>query len=57
MSSQQDTGILLTHSHNGIGYKLLELPPELVALLESENPPMLVYQIYKPLLHLPVHLP
>ncbi|KAI1447801.1 hypothetical protein F5Y02DRAFT_378579 [Annulohypoxylon stygium] len=44
MSSQQDTGILLTHSHNGIGYKLLELPPELVALLESENPPILTIE-------------
>ncbi|KAI1462141.1 hypothetical protein F4805DRAFT_194987 [Annulohypoxylon moriforme] len=44
MSSQQDTGILLNHAHNGIGYKLLELPPELVTLLESDNPPILTIE-------------
>ncbi|KAI0890272.1 uncharacterized protein GGS22DRAFT_150454 [Annulohypoxylon maeteangense] len=44
MSSQQETGILLNHAHNGVGYKLLELPPELVALLESENAPILTIE-------------
>ncbi|KAI1209830.1 uncharacterized protein F4807DRAFT_460121 [Annulohypoxylon truncatum] len=44
MSSQQDTGILLNHAHNGIGYKLLELPPEVVTLLESENAPVLTIE-------------
>ncbi|KAI1143113.1 hypothetical protein F5Y05DRAFT_367525 [Hypoxylon sp. FL0543] len=41
MSSQNDLGIPLNHAPDGIGYKLLELPPELLALLESDNPPVL----------------
>ncbi|KAI0175840.1 hypothetical protein GGR52DRAFT_332202 [Hypoxylon sp. FL1284] len=41
MSSQQDAGVPLLHAPDGIGYKLLELPPELLALLESEDPPIL----------------
>ncbi|KAI2618755.1 hypothetical protein GGR54DRAFT_141826 [Hypoxylon sp. NC1633] len=44
MSSQINTGILLSHALDGIGYKLLELPPELLALLESENPPVLTLE-------------
>ncbi|KAI8962316.1 hypothetical protein F5Y11DRAFT_323120 [Daldinia sp. FL1419] len=44
MSSQRDTGILLHHASDGIGYKLLELPPELLALLESETPPVLILE-------------
>ncbi|KAI2467165.1 hypothetical protein F4781DRAFT_403273 [Annulohypoxylon bovei var. microspora] len=44
MSSQQNTGILLNHAPNGVGYKLLELPPELVTLLESENAPVLTIE-------------
>ncbi|KAI1409197.1 hypothetical protein F5Y13DRAFT_170992 [Hypoxylon sp. FL1857] len=44
MSSQKDTGIPLNHAPDGIGYKLLELPPELLALLESENPPILTIE-------------
>lgn len=40
MSSQKDTGIPLVHAPDGKGYKLLELPPELLALLESDRPPM-----------------
>ncbi|KAK1755595.1 hypothetical protein QBC47DRAFT_380741 [Echria macrotheca] len=33
--------IPLYHAPHGRGYKLLELPPELVTLLESDNPPTL----------------
>jgi sister chromatid cohesion protein DCC1 len=40
MSSQNDAGVPLVHAPDDVGYKLLELPPELVELLESENPPM-----------------
>lgn len=40
MSTQDDTGILLAHASNGVGYRLLELPSELLALLESDDPPM-----------------
>ena len=39
MSSQDDTGIPLGHAPDGTGYKLLELPPELLDLLESHDPP------------------
>ncbi|KAI1853381.1 hypothetical protein JX265_000123 [Neoarthrinium moseri] len=41
MSTQTDAGVLLTHAPDGVGYKLLELPPELLAELESEDPPTL----------------
>ncbi|KAK6087552.1 hypothetical protein SCUP234_01710 [Seiridium cupressi] len=41
MSTQSDAGILLAHAPNGVSYKLLELPSELQALLESDNPPIL----------------
>ncbi|KAK3487578.1 uncharacterized protein B0T23DRAFT_209707 [Neurospora hispaniola] len=41
MSTQLNAGIPLSHAPDGVGYKLLELPPELVDLLESENPPTL----------------
>lgn len=34
-------GIPLEHAPDGAGYRLLELPPELLALLESESPPTL----------------
>ncbi|OTB06268.1 hypothetical protein M426DRAFT_319008 [Hypoxylon sp. CI-4A] len=44
MPSQNDTGIPFDHAPDGIGYKLLELPPELVELLESENPPALTIE-------------
>ncbi|KAL2153661.1 hypothetical protein VTH82DRAFT_4816 [Thermothelomyces myriococcoides] len=40
--STQDTGsIPLSHAPDGTGYKLMELPPELVELLESQDPPTL----------------
>jgi sister chromatid cohesion protein DCC1 len=39
MASQPDDGIPLFHTQSEVGYKLLELPPELVELLEGEDPP------------------
>ncbi|KAL2167036.1 hypothetical protein VTG60DRAFT_1832 [Thermothelomyces hinnuleus] len=40
--STQDTGsIPLSHAPDGTGYKLMELPPELLDLLESQDPPTL----------------
>ncbi|KAK3352703.1 hypothetical protein B0T25DRAFT_542585 [Lasiosphaeria hispida] len=40
--SQPTTSVIpLFHAPDGVGYKLLELPPELVSLLESDNPPTL----------------
>ncbi|KAL1843085.1 hypothetical protein VTJ49DRAFT_3220 [Mycothermus thermophilus] len=39
MSSQENQGIPLLHAPDGTGYKLLELPPELLELLESQDPP------------------
>ncbi|KAI0013026.1 hypothetical protein F4779DRAFT_613894 [Xylariaceae sp. FL0662B] len=41
MSSQKDLGIPLVHASDGLGYRLLELPAELLTLLESDNPPVL----------------
>ncbi|KAI1640089.1 hypothetical protein F4809DRAFT_592550 [Biscogniauxia mediterranea] len=41
MSSQKDAGISLTHAPDGVGYKILELPPELLAILESDDPPVI----------------
>ncbi|KAK2068362.1 hypothetical protein P8C59_003003 [Phyllachora maydis] len=43
MSSQAPPppSIPLAHAPDGLGYKLVELPPELVSLLESDNPPVL----------------
>ncbi|KAI0193415.1 hypothetical protein EV127DRAFT_16920 [Xylaria flabelliformis] len=41
MSSQNDTGIPVFHAPDGIGYRLMELPPELLEALESPNPPNL----------------
>ncbi|KAI1190132.1 hypothetical protein F5B17DRAFT_388785 [Nemania serpens] len=41
MSSQNDPGIPVAHAPDGIGYKLIELPPELLEALESANPPEL----------------
>ncbi|KAK4134556.1 hypothetical protein BT67DRAFT_297510 [Trichocladium antarcticum] len=34
-----NTGIPFSHAPTGTGYKLVELPPELLELLESPNPP------------------
>lgn len=39
MSSQGIGGIPVCHAPDGTGYKLLELPPELLELLESQDPP------------------
>ncbi|ROW14065.1 hypothetical protein VPNG_04187 [Cytospora leucostoma] len=42
LSTQEaNKGIPLHHAPSGTGYKLLELPPELLALLESDDPPIL----------------
>ncbi|KAI0486132.1 hypothetical protein F4859DRAFT_511130 [Xylaria cf. heliscus] len=41
MSSQRDAGIPVFHAPDGIGYRLMELPPELLEALESPNPPKL----------------
>lgn len=41
LSSQSVAGIPLNHAPSGTAYKLLELPPELLALLESDSPPTL----------------
>ncbi|OTB13936.1 hypothetical protein K445DRAFT_319469 [Daldinia sp. EC12] len=44
MSSQREAAIPLNHAPDGVGYKLLELPPELLALLESDTPPVLTLE-------------
>ncbi|KAI0515318.1 hypothetical protein F5B22DRAFT_197879 [Xylaria bambusicola] len=41
MPSQNDSGIPVIHAPDGIGYKLLELPPELLEALNSATPPEL----------------
>ncbi|KAI0132656.1 hypothetical protein BJ170DRAFT_680539 [Xylariales sp. AK1849] len=41
MSSQDSSSISLVHAPDGVSYKLLELPVELLALLESDDPPVL----------------
>ncbi|KAH8681546.1 hypothetical protein BX600DRAFT_429473 [Xylariales sp. PMI_506] len=44
MSSQNNSGIPLAHAPDGVGYKLLELPSELLALLESDDAPILTLE-------------
>ncbi|KAH8194718.1 hypothetical protein TruAng_011111 [Truncatella angustata] len=44
MATQDNAGIPLTHAHNGLNYKLLELPPELLALLEADDAPVLTLE-------------
>jgi sister chromatid cohesion protein DCC1 len=39
MPSQYSLDIPFCASHDQQAFKLIELPPELLALLESENPP------------------
>lgn len=41
LSSQSVAGIPLNHAPSATTYKLLELPPDLLALLESDSPPTL----------------
>ncbi|KAH6634824.1 hypothetical protein B0J18DRAFT_417259 [Chaetomium sp. MPI-SDFR-AT-0129] len=41
MPVQPNSGIPLSHLPNEAGYKLLELPPELLELLEGQDPPRL----------------
>ncbi|KAB5540365.1 hypothetical protein GE09DRAFT_1062107 [Coniochaeta sp. 2T2.1] len=40
MSSQDNKGIPLSHAPNHVSYKLFELPPELLDLLEGDNSPV-----------------
>lgn len=40
MSTQDATAIPLTHTPDSRGYKLMELPPELEALLTAEDAPV-----------------
>ncbi|KAH8123801.1 hypothetical protein ACSS6W_007412 [Trichoderma asperelloides] len=42
--SSADTKIPLRHKPDDIGYRLIELPPELQSLLESDNPPVLTLE-------------
>ncbi|CAN8102895.1 unnamed protein product [Discula destructiva] len=41
LSQTSATSMALNHAPATTAYKLLELPPELLALLESDNPPTL----------------
>ncbi|KAK3898960.1 hypothetical protein C8A05DRAFT_46850 [Staphylotrichum tortipilum] len=41
MSTLNQPGIPLSHAPDGTGYKLLELPPELLELLKGPDPPTL----------------
>lgn len=38
--SSQTRGIPVRHIPDDAGYRLIELPPELVSLLESDNAPV-----------------
>lgn len=40
--SSTDFKIPLRHQPDDVGYRLIELPPELQSLLESDNPPVYV---------------
>jgi len=40
MATQQDEGVPLSIAHDLATFRLLELPPELVELLEAPNPPL-----------------
>lgn len=45
MPSQDEDGIPLASAPDGRGYRLLELPPELEAILDSPNAPVYVYRV------------
>jgi sister chromatid cohesion protein DCC1 len=45
MATQYTTDIPFSSSHHQQAFKLLELPPELLALLESDNPPMYTHRL------------
>ena len=47
MPSQIGSGIPVIHAPDGVGYRLMELPPELLGALESATTPESV--------HTPVH--
>ncbi|PTB39169.1 hypothetical protein M441DRAFT_59256 [Trichoderma asperellum CBS 433.97] len=42
--SSADIKIPLRHKPDDVGYRLIELPPELQSLLESDNPPVLTLE-------------
>ncbi|KAL7897633.1 hypothetical protein HDV63DRAFT_376492 [Trichoderma sp. SZMC 28014] len=42
--SSTDFKIPLRHQPDDVGYRLIELPPELQSLLESDNPPVLTLE-------------
>ncbi|KAJ2907315.1 uncharacterized protein MKZ38_003171 [Zalerion maritima] len=42
--SQLNGGTPLTHAPDGQSYRLLELPPDLLQLLESDDPPVLALE-------------
>lgn len=46
MESSETSGIPFSTSHTQQSFKLLELPPELLSLLESPNPPKSVHTTY-----------
>ncbi|KAI1266090.1 hypothetical protein F5Y18DRAFT_36812 [Xylariaceae sp. FL1019] len=48
MSTQTDTGVSVSHALDGVAYKLLELPPELLEALESDQPPELILESSSP---------
>jgi hypothetical protein len=48
MGTQYTTDIPFSSSHHQQALKLLELPPELLALLEPDNPPMCVHPLLLP---------
>ncbi|KAI0155028.1 hypothetical protein GGR57DRAFT_103391 [Xylariaceae sp. FL1272] len=48
MSTQTDTGVPVSHALDGVAYKLLELPPELLEALESDQPPDLILESASP---------
>ncbi|KAI1332994.1 hypothetical protein F5Y16DRAFT_354542 [Xylariaceae sp. FL0255] len=44
MSTQNDMGIPLSNAPDSAGYRLMELPPDLLEALESDHPPELVFE-------------
>jgi hypothetical protein len=48
MGTQYTTDIPFSSSHRQQAFKLLELPPELLAHLESDNPPMCAHPLLLP---------
>jgi len=51
MATQYTTDIPFSSSHTQQAFKLLELPPELLALLESDDPPTYPQSLLRAYLH------